>query len=69
MISKLLVLLDLEKQKQSLEDAIEKLKNIPKDMICVSSVPDETVEDAIKDYEGSIQLMNIKIEKIKLLLA
>jgi hypothetical protein len=69
MISKLLVLLDLEKQKQSLEDEIEKLKNIPKEMIYVSSVPDETVEDAIKDYEGSIQRMNIKIEKIKLLLA
>lgn len=67
MFDKLKVILELENNKLVYKKAIEQLKNIPEGFVYVSSVPDETAEDAIKDLEGSIELINLAIEKIKLL--
>ncbi len=55
----------LLKYRQDLLDKIEELKNLPKDMVLISSDPDEKdVNDIIRSIEGTVKLIDILIAKL-----
>ncbi|HMQ80700.1 MAG TPA: hypothetical protein PKE39_03700 [Ignavibacteria bacterium] len=64
-IDKMKVILGLEKEIEQFNEKIEEVKNMPKDMVYVSSEPNETAEDYIKILENSIKLREMAIHALK----